>query len=335
MKLPFDIKRLEELDPLAHKFTLLALVGIIVLMTVSGLIAFFLALQGAEQTMVPEVTDLELTTALIKLQEKELYPRIALRFSSNPSDRGRILEQKPPAGTIVKAGRRIHLTVSRGPAVNQVENYVGQTLDEVKIHLQTLFSSTRPLLAVREPPVYIFDRAPAGTILEQKPVPGTEIAGLTELVFVVSRGPELARVRVPDLMGLSIPEAIRKIEESGVAFAFSMRAPEGRERPGLVVSQMPAPGSLVAPDAPVSVLVSRPAPEKGMVAGLLEETLSVFPYLLKITLTAQYPTGEKVVLLTAQHPGGPFSAPYLVPNNTVLILSAANRELLRREVRSE
>lgn len=335
MKLLFDIKRLEELDPESHKFTLLALVGIIVLMTVAGLIAFFLALQGAEQTMVPEVTNLELTTALIKLQEKELYPRISLRFSSNPSDRGRILEQRPPAGTIVKAGRRIFLTVSRGPAVNQVENYVGQTLDEVKIHLQTLFASTRPLLAIREPPVYIFDRAPAGTILEQKPVPGTEISGLTELVFVVSRGPEQARVKVPELQGLSIPEAIRRIEESGVAFSFSMRAPEGRERPGLVVSQMPAPGSLVAPDAPVSVLVSRPAPEKGMVAGLLEETLPVFPYLLKVTLTAQYPTGEKIVLLSAQHPGGLFSVPYVVPNNTVLILSAANRELFRREVRSE
>jgi len=72
-----------------------------------------------------------------------------------------------------------------------------------------------------------------------------------------------------------------------------------------------------------------------MVSGLLEETLSVFPYLLKVTLTAQYPTGEKVVLLTAQHPGGLFSVPYEVPNNTVLILSAANRELLRRELRSE
>ena len=335
MKLPIDVKRLEELDPAAHKFTLLALVGIIVLMTVSGLIAFFLALQGAEQTMVPEVTDLELTTALIKLQEKELYPRIALRFSSNPSDRGRILEQKPPAGTIVKAGRRIFLTVSRGPAVNQVENYVGQTLDEVKIHLQTLFASTRPLLTIREPPVYIFDRAAAGTILEQKPVPGTEISGLTELVFVVSRGPEQARVKVPELQGLSIPEAIRRIEESGIAFVFSMRPPEGRERPGLVVSQMPAAGSLVLPDAPVSVLVSRPAPEKGMIAGLLEETLPVFPYLLKVVLTAQYPTGEKVDILTAQHPGGLFSVPYNVPNNTVLILSAANRELLRRELRSE
>lgn len=89
------------------------------------------------------------------------------------------------------------------------------------------------------------------------------------------------------------------------------------------------------PDAPVSVLVSRPAPEKGLVAGLLEETLPVFPYLLKVTLTAQYPTGDKAVLLTSQHPGGLFSVPYNVPNNTVLILSAANRELLRREVRSE
>ena len=98
---------------------------------------------------------------------------------------------------------------------------------------------------------------------------------------------------------------------------------------------MPTAGAVVAPDSPVNILVSRPAADKGMVSGLLEESLSVFPYLLKVTLTAQYPTGEKVGLLTVQHPGGLFSVPYNVPNNTVLILSAANRELLRREVRSE
>jgi len=335
MKLPIDIKHLDELDPKAYKITILSLVGVIILMVVSGLIAFFLALQGAEQTLVPDVENLELTTALIKIQEKELYPRIALRFSSDPTDKGRILEQKPPAGTIVKAGRRINLTVSRGPAVNQVENFVGQTLDEVKIHLQTLFSSSRPLLTVREPPVYIFDKSPAGTILEQKPMPGTEISGLTELVFVVSRGPEQAQLRVPDLLGLSIPDAILQIEKTGISFTFAMRSPEGRERPGTVVSQMPTAGAVVPPDSPVSILISRPAAEKGMVSGILEETLSVFPYMLKVSLIAQYPTGEKVNLRAVQHAGGPFSVPYKVPNNTVLILSAANRELLRREVRSE
>ncbi len=335
MKMPFDIKHLDELDPKAYRLTILSLVGVIVLMTVSGLIAFFLALQGQEQTMVPDLRNLELTTALIKLQEKELYPRIALRFSADPTDRGRILEQKPPAGTIVKAGRRINLTVSRGPAVNQVENFVGQTLEEVKIHLQTLFASSRPLLTVREPPIYIFDRSPAGTILEQKPVPGTEISGLTELVFVVSRGPEQAQVKVPDLIGLSIRDAIMQIEKSGASFTFAMRPPEGRERAGTVVSQMPAAGAVVSPDSPVNILVSRPAPEKDKVSGILEETLSVFPYQLKVTLTAQYPTGEKEVLMTVQHAGGSFTAPYSVPNNTVLILSAANRELLRREVRGE
>ena len=335
MKLPFDIKHLDELDPKAYKITILALIGVIILMAVSGLIAFFLALQGAEQTMVPEVENLELTTALIKLQEKELYPRIALRFSSNPTDKGRILEQKPPAGTIVKAGRRINLTVSRGPAVNQVENFVGQTLDEVKIHLQTLFSASRPLLTIREPPVYIFDKAPAGTILEQKPLPGTEISGLTELAFVVSQGQEREQLKVPELLGLSIPDAVRAIEKSGVPFTFAMREAEGREQPGTVVSQMPSAGAVAPPDSPVNILVSRPAPEKGMVSGILEETLSVFPYMLKVSLKAQYPTGEEVTLMTVQHPGGLFSAPYTVPNNSVLILSAANRELLRREVRSE
>ena len=68
--------------------------------------------------------------------------------------------------------------VSRGVVVDKVENYVGQNIDDVKMHLQTLFStSARPLLSLKEPAMYRFSTENAGTILEQKPTPGTEIIG--------------------------------------------------------------------------------------------------------------------------------------------------------------
>jgi beta-lactam-binding protein with PASTA domain len=82
---------------------------------------FFSALKGAEQTMVPDVRGKPLIESLLELQQKELYPRIEVRYASQTPVRGIVLEQDPIAGTIVKAGRRIRLVVSRGPEIDDAD----------------------------------------------------------------------------------------------------------------------------------------------------------------------------------------------------------------------
>lgn len=333
IKLPVDLSSVESLDREHYKIAAWTLGAVIVLMVVASLVAFSLTLRGAEETMVPEVKGMELASALVKLQDKELYPRISLRFTDDPTDKGRIVEQKPLAGTIVKAGRRIQLTVSRGPVVDKIENYVGQDLNEVKIHLQTLFASARPLVTIKEPPVYIFDKSPAGTVLEQKPAPETQLDGPVALELVVSRGPEKAQVVVPNLLGLSFGDSLALIEQTNVAVNFAMRKGDGREKHGVVASLTPAPGSLMPPTGRIQATVTMPAAEKGMVAGVFERDLPEYPYPLRVSLEVMKPTGERSALLRMNHPGGKFSAPYFVPENSILILSVLDREVARVEVK--
>lgn len=327
----FNPKKLDELETRHYRAGIVALVGLIVLMAVSGLVAFFLALEGQEKTLVPSVTDLELSAALVKLQEKELYPRISLRFSEDPETRGRILEQNPRAGSIVKAGRRIALVVSRGAAQDKVGDYVGQSLDEVKIHLQTVFGASRQLITVAEPPVYRWDKAAAGTILEQEPGPDTDLSGPVSLRFVVSRGPEKARVSVPTLTGLALSSAAERIKDSGVAFVFSMRPAEGKEAPGTVVAQLPAPGTLLDALTPVNLVFTAPVQAEGIVSGLFSQALPEYPYPLRIVLSAEKPDGSKIELVSVEHPGTLFTYPYALPAGSVLILQVANRVVARVE----
>ncbi len=327
----FNFKKLDQLDPRHAKAAIVSLVSLVVLMGLSGLIAFFLALRGEEQTLVPNVVDMELSAALVKLQDKELYPRVSLRFSGDPETRGRILEQDPQPGAIVKAGRRIALVVSRGAAQEAVGDYIGQTVDEVKIHLQTVFGSTRQLITVKEPPVYVYDASPAGTILEQSPAPNVELSGPTQLSFVVSRGPEKAKVKVPDLVGLALSEAVLQIEKSGVAFEFALRPTEGRERPGTVVAQLPAPGSLLDPGSPVSVVYGAPAKTEGRVSGLFQQALPEYPYPLRAVLYAEPPTGARIPLISVDHPGRSFTMPYDLPVGSVLVLQVLNKVVARVE----
>ncbi|OHE66245.1 MAG: penicillin-binding protein [Treponema sp. GWB1_62_6] len=310
-----------------------AAIALLVFVTLVAMTVFFLAVRGAEQTMVPDIKGKELTAALLELQVKELYPRIQLRYSQTSAEKGTVLEQDPSPGAIVKAGRRVKLVVSRGVVVDKIEDFTGQNLDDVKMHIQTLFStSSRPLLSVREPPAYKFSPEAAGTILEQKPEPGVEVSGPMKLEFVVSRGPENAMVKVPDLVGLPVADALERIRQSGIFFSIQIRPAAGNEAGDTVVSQLPAGQEVVAANTRVALLVSTPTElEEGELFGLFSRTLPDYPYPLSVKLEALLPTNERRRIFSSDFPGGEFSVPFRLPEGSTLILSVLNREILRED----
>ncbi len=327
----FSARHFESIDAKHYRTAIIALAGVIILMTLIGIIAFSLTLKGEEQTLVPDVTGLELTSALLKMQEKDLYPRISMRISDTAESRGTILEQDPPAGAIVKAGRRITLVISRGSVLDKVGDYIGQNLDEVIIHLQTVFGSARQLILIKDPVVYVYDKSPAGTIMEQSPGAETPITGLMQLSLVVSRGPEKAKVKVPNMIGMTIEGVVEQLEKSGIAFKFSIRQAEGKEKPGTVVAQLPSAATLESPANPVAIVYTVPVSQKGMVSGLFSQVLPVYPYPLKVSLLAEAPSGAKTPIITVNHPGTLFTIPYTLPVDTVLVLQVLNRVVARVE----
>ena len=161
-----DLDKTEETIRTNRKliFTVAALM--LCFMFLAALAAFFISVKSPERVMVPDVTGKDLADALQEMQAKELYPKIRLRYSKSPEEKGSVLEQSPSGGTIVKAGERINLTVSQGVVLDRVENYVGMKIDDVRAQLQTLFaSSSVQMIKLPDVPIYKEDAAEAGTIL--------------------------------------------------------------------------------------------------------------------------------------------------------------------------
>ncbi|MDR1109084.1 MAG: PASTA domain-containing protein [Spirochaetaceae bacterium] len=307
--------------------------GMVVFVGIVAVGIFFIAVQGEEEIMVPDVRGKELTEALLELQVKELYPRIQLRYSQTPDDKGLILEQDPQEGTIVKAGRRIRLVVSEGVLLNTLEDYVGRDVEEVRLELRTLFASTsQPLLSLKEPFLYEYSPEPSGTILQQSPEAGTGIFQPMQLELVVSRGKEEVLITVPGLVGLSVADALKQISGTGINFTFSIREALGTDRPGTVVAQDPAGQALVTVNTPVSIRVVPPDSAEGFVFGLFQYELPQNPYPLQVQLRAVLPSGEIISLLTVNHPGGDFTVPYELPAGSVLVLTVLDREIYRETI---
>jgi beta-lactam-binding protein with PASTA domain len=313
-------------------FGLFAL-GMSLLFLLSALAAFFIILNGPEKVMVPDLRGMGLADALVRMQERELYPRLSLRFTNNPQDKNTILEQDLLPGLIVKAGRRIKLTVSKGAVLDEVENYVGKNIDAVKLELLSLFASTQALVSVREPPVYRFDDAEPGTILEQRPSAGEQISGPTVLELVVSKGPESAKEKVPAFLGLSLADAIALMEKSAFTVDFTMRQPEQGEKSGTVVEQQPKAGVTARVKDRIHLVLSASEASPGTIQGIFMYTLPEYPYPAPVKLEAIKAGGQRQLIASIKHPGGALSIPFSLPEGSTLILWALDREISRTGVK--
>ncbi len=231
-------------------------------------------------------------------------------------------------------GRRISLRVSKGAVIDKVENYVGWNIDNLEIHLQTLFTSYDVLLKLKKPYISRHDEAPAGTILEQKPLPGSPISGPTELELVVSLGPRGQSVMVKDYANKPYEGVLAEVIADRIPFAFTVRDPQRGEKPGYTVSQIPAPGTYVPDGTLIQFTMTKPdkLPE-GMVFGLIQKTLPDYPVPLDLRVEVVSPDGNRVELFVISHRGGLLAFPYLLQENSILVVSIGDKELFRQTIR--
>lgn len=308
------------------KTLIFTVVAAVLVLAFFSCVVFFVHVKGPEEVMVPDVCGKELVDALIEMQKKELYPKITVRYSESAGEKGKILEQNPSAGSIVKGYSRVSLVVSRGVIVDHVGNYVGQNFDQLKMDLQTLFAGhAQPLIVLAEPE-YKPDLSDAGTILAQDVAEGTDIAEPVTIHLTVSRGPSYENTRVPKLVGLSVNDILAVIARSRLVFDFTSHHVKNNEKPGYVVSQQEFEDEFIPNYSRMSVEMALPAGEyEGNLYGIFQAELTDYPYPVSMRLDATTEDGNTYTLVNFLHTGANLTIPYAVPRNTVLSLYVVDK----------
>jgi eukaryotic-like serine/threonine-protein kinase len=305
-------------------------VGIIGLMIVIGAVTFGIVVRGSPETLVPNLQGKSIVDALIDLQSKDLYPDIQIEYSTD-KEKDIIMTQRPAPGTLVKSGKRVTLRVGRGPALSAVENYVGWNLDDVKIHLQTLFATHSPNLLIKEPVLYKYQVGSAsGKILAQSPSPGTKITGVTYLQLVVSQEQgAVSTVTVGNYVGMSFQEALTELTRNDIPFTFTVQKPAKGATGGVVIDQNPDSGQKIAYGNGVQLTMTSPSNVgKDNVFGLFKYSLPDQPIAVSIRL-AIVTDNEPQDILSMKHPGGAIAVPYIVPDGSELVLYVLDQEVAR------
>jgi hypothetical protein len=95
-------------------------------------------------------------------------------------------------------------------------------------------------------------------VLTQEPKAGTEVEPGTAVSLVIGVAEQ---VTVPEIVGLTLDEAGRKLQDSGLAVGEVSQRPD--EQVGIVLAQDPTDGEQVVRDTAVNLVVGHRRPDPG------------------------------------------------------------------------
>jgi serine/threonine-protein kinase len=124
--------------------------------------------KGAQPVDVPDVTGKQVAEARGILEGKGLQVKETDQVSGD-KDPGTVLSQDPGAGSSIKPGGTVNLTVAKAPPQVPVPDLSGETRDQAK---QDLASAGLKSRSVREP---VDTPDQDGTVVDQDPAPGTSV----------------------------------------------------------------------------------------------------------------------------------------------------------------
>ena len=158
---------------------------------------------------------------------------------------------------------------------------------------------------------------------------------MTDLIFVVSRGPEGQTVTVRDYEGLRFTKVLGLVIDYEIPFVFTTRESGTGERAGTVISQSPEPDSEVPAGTLLQFVMAEPddIPE-GYIFGVLEKNIPEYQIAVVLRVDAVSLIGERKELVSMKHSGGLLTIPYIEEEGTVLIVYIEGKEVSRYSIRS-
>lgn len=320
-------KQTEEIEK-SGKVLVFTVVSSIILMFIAALAVFFINVQGEEKVMVPDVIGKNIYTGLFELEQKELYGKVQFRDSENGEDEGKIIAQDPVEGSIVKAYRRITLTVSRGAALDSIPDYSGANFNDTLNRIALHYAGEVPLLNVKAP-VYLTSEKHAGTILAQYPQPGTAIIEPIDLTFIVSAGNEKEEEAVPSLKDKSINDLLEIMKTSKIIFDFTNTyTAEKNFKAECSESEKKLP---VYSRVKANLSFKAKTEKDTETAGIFTMELPEYPFPVPMKLTCLDTEGIETIVIDFIHPGSLVTIPYQVKKGSTLSL-IVNEETLKKEL---
>ena len=199
----------------------------------SAITAMRIAIHGREVSM-PNLVGRSVSDASSALRSRGLILRVADRvYSEQPINT--VVRQTPTPGMLMKVSQQAHVVLSLGERALEIPSLEGDSLRVSRIEL------LRESLQVGEVSSIALPDVPADTVVLQSPKPGAG-AATPRVDVLVSLGPREGAYVMPHLLGMSLADAVRRLDAAGIKRKLNtVSAPQWPH--GAVIDQSPTPGS--------------------------------------------------------------------------------------------
>ena len=199
---------------------------------------------------VPDLVGMKKDRAVKVLDSLGLAPVLKGPRYSHQFPKDYVIFQKPHKNVPVKINRRIYLAISGGDPLIKAPGFMGKTLRDAKITIESLGLKLGKISEVRT-------EFPANTIVDQDPKPGKNISKGTKINLEVSIGPSVGKIRVPDLIGKSLSEVKKILRDNSLYLGKVSYQKSLNLLPNTIIAQYPSKGKLVDIGESIDVFVTK------------------------------------------------------------------------------
>lgn len=203
-----------------------------------------------DMKIVPSVVGLPVDDGREKLFATGLLTEISSREYDKTVADGSILSQNPLPGEKVKKGRRILVSISKGKEFAIIPNVKKMTERQARIELK------KNGITLGDVKKSFNDDNPVDAVIDAFPASGTTISRDMKVDLHISKGAKPTSTEMPNIVGESVTEAQKKIEESGLTVGKISYKNDPSLLPGTVVAQSVSPGENVPLSTSVAITVS-------------------------------------------------------------------------------
>ena len=166
-------------------------------------------IHNRDTVKIPNVTTISLDEAEKILKQNDLAIYKVMEQYHDQFKSGIVISQMPKPGQVVKTGRSVYLTVSKGQETIIVPYLIGQPTRTARIILKNKG------LEIGSIEYASSDIYGPDTVIQQKVPSGYNVQFGRQIDLVISKGSE-SQVKVPQIIGLGYDEAVRILTESGL-----------------------------------------------------------------------------------------------------------------------
>lgn len=235
------------------KKPLYILIGVIAFLLVIDYVILPLYVSGKEH-QIPNVLGKNKDEAIRILQDAGFTPIVQTSRYDQKYQKDQVIFQKPSPGSMAKENRRIYLSISGGEPMVKVPALISRTIRDAKMNLERIGLTLGKIDSVES-------ELPVNSIVEQQYSGGTEIAKGKSVSIKVSIGPQVGKIRVPNLFGKPLAEVESILKDNSLKLGIKTYIHSQNYLPNTVVDQFPSVNSLVNIGDSISVTLTKMKPD--------------------------------------------------------------------------